>query len=92
MTVIQHHNPMAAEIGRQMRKFRDDAGMSTMEVVRKLGWSHNRVTNIESGRNTPRLETILELLWFYDVGEVEAEAFFCDLMREDMRRRAVRAA
>ncbi|BCK77196.1 predicted transcriptional regulators [Acetobacter aceti NRIC 0242] len=92
--MTDHVDPrkVSAHVGLRLREFRELAGLRVREVDAALNFSSSRLGRIERGENMPRLSTILDLLYFYDVDAVAASKFFTDLLWVDMRLRAVAAA
>ncbi|MCE0745553.1 helix-turn-helix domain-containing protein [Acetobacter sicerae] len=86
------HKAVSVRVGAKLREFREASGLLMREVDTALGLSSCRLRRIENGVNMPRLSTILDLLYFYDVDALKAVNFFTDLLEEDMRLRAVAAA
>lgn len=61
-------------VGGELRRIREQAGLSGSAVARDLGWSQSKVSRVETGRIGASLEEVAELLNFYGVAEeVRAE-------------------
>lgn len=61
-------------VGGELRRIREQAGLSGSAVARDLGWSQSKVSRVETGRFGASLEEVAELLNFYGVAEeVRAE-------------------
>lgn len=61
-------------VGGELRRIREQAGLSGSAVARDLGWSQSKVSRVETGRFGASLEEVAELLNYYGVAEeVRAE-------------------
>lgn len=61
-------------LGAELRRFREDAGLSGSAVARALGWSQPKVSRVETGRFAASLEEVATLLDYYGAPEeVRAE-------------------
>lgn len=61
-------------VGDELRRIREQAGLSGSAVARDLGWSQSKVSRVETGRFGASLEEVAELLNYYGVAEeVRAE-------------------
>lgn len=49
------------EIGKRIREFREDRGMSQKELADKIGVSNSRVSNWEQGINRPDADILADL-------------------------------
>lgn len=66
--------PNHLRVGGELRRIREQAGLSGSAVARDLGWSQSKVSRVETGRFGASLEEVAELLNFYGVAEeVRAE-------------------
>lgn len=87
MAVKRSVKPVATEVGRWMLQFRQDSGMTATTAGKSVRCGSARIRDIEKGLHTPVLETIMTLLWVYDVSEMDAVAFFAAILKEDSRSR-----
>ncbi|MEU0269853.1 helix-turn-helix transcriptional regulator [Nocardioides sp. NPDC006303] len=72
-------------LGAELRRFREDAGLSGSEVARALGWSQPKISRVETGRFAASLEEIATLLDYYgSPEEVRAELLATVARREGM--------
>lgn len=49
------------EIGNRIRKYREDCGISQVQLAQKLGVSNSRVSNWEQGINRPDADIIADI-------------------------------
>lgn len=64
------------QVGMELRRVREQIGMSGMQVAAALGWSQSKVSRIEAGRLGTSLTDLSALLNFYGLAEeVRAELF-----------------
>ena len=59
------------EIGKQIRKFREDRGMSQKELAKKLNISNSRVSNWEQGINRPDVDILIKICQILKVSSDE---------------------
>ncbi|MDE7361106.1 MAG: helix-turn-helix domain-containing protein [Oscillospiraceae bacterium] len=52
---------MKYEIGNRIRKYREECGISQVQLAQKLGVSNSRVSNWEQGINRPDADIIAEI-------------------------------
>lgn len=63
-----------AEVGFELRRIREAAGISGSSVARDLGWSQSKISRVETGRFGASVSEVAELLAYYGVAEeVRAE-------------------
>ncbi len=63
-----------AEVGFELRRIREAAGISGSAVARDLGWSQSKISRVETGRFGASVSEVAELLSYYGVAEeVRAE-------------------
>lgn len=72
-------------LGAALRRLREDAGLSTTEVAERLGWSHSKISRIETAKSPVTAADVQELLTHYEVPDQEAEALL-RLAREAKQR------
>jgi transcriptional regulator with XRE-family HTH domain len=72
-------------LGAALRRLREDAGLSTTEVAEQLGWSHSKVSRIETAKSPVTATDVQALLDHYEVPDPEAEALL-RLAREAKQR------
>lgn len=51
----------SAKLGRNLKRIREEKGMTQGDIVRTLGVSRSFVSNIENGNTNPTLSTITNL-------------------------------
>ncbi|MGH3923285.1 MAG: helix-turn-helix domain-containing protein [Pseudonocardiaceae bacterium] len=61
-------------LGSTLRRLREEAGLSTTEVGERLGWSHSKISRLETSRAPVNAADIRSLLAQYEVADDEAEA------------------
>lgn len=72
-------------LGGELRRFREEAGLSGSAVARELGWSQPKVSRVETGRFAASLEEIATLLDYYGAPEeVRAELLATVARREGL--------
>lgn len=47
-----------SDAGKMIREMREEKQISQRELCRRIGWSSNRICDIENGRRNPKPETI----------------------------------
>ena len=63
-----------ARVGNELRRIREQAGLSGSAVARELGWSQSKVSRVETGRFGASIGEVAALLDYYGVAEeVRAE-------------------
>lgn len=63
-----------AEVGFELRRIREAAGISGSAVARDLGWSQSKISRVETGRFGASVSEVADLLAYYGVAEeVRAE-------------------
>lgn len=72
-------------LGAALRRLREDAGLSTTEVAEQLGWSHSKVSRIETAKSPVTATDVQALLDHYEVPDPEAQALL-RLAREAKQR------
>lgn len=55
-------------IGEQIRKYRKEAGLSQIELGKRLGVSQQQIAQYENGKRTPKIETINNIACALDIG------------------------
>lgn len=58
---------MKYEIGKKIRKYREELNLSQKELAEKLGVSNGRVSNWEQGLNRPDADMLAELCYALQV-------------------------
>lgn len=58
---------MKYEIGKRIRKYREELGISQKELAEKIGVSNGRVSNWEQGLNRPDADMLAELCFALQV-------------------------
>jgi transcriptional regulator with XRE-family HTH domain len=72
-------------LGAALRRLREDAGLSTTEVAEHLGWSHSKISRIETAKSPVTAADVQALLNHYEVPDPEAESLL-RLAREAKQR------
>lgn len=54
------------EVGNQIRKRRQERGYSIQKTAELLGLSNNHYADLERGKYFPRIETLVEIVDFFD--------------------------
>jgi transcriptional regulator with XRE-family HTH domain len=70
-------------LGGELRRFREDAGLSGSAVARALGWSQPKVSRVETGRFAASLEEVAALLDFYGAPEEVRAELLASLARRE---------
>ena len=58
---------LQAHLAQRCRKFRENAGLSQMDMVRHHGFSLSHYQKIERGKLDPRLSTLKRLAFAFEV-------------------------
>ncbi len=58
---------MKYEIGKRIRKYREELGLSQRQLAEKIGVSNGRVSNWEQGLNRPDADMLAELCYALQV-------------------------
>src|SRR4051812_7430112 len=62
------------QVGTELRRAREQLGLSGIQVAKDLGWSQSKVSRIEAGRLSTSLNDLSALLGYYGLSEeVRAE-------------------
>jgi transcriptional regulator with XRE-family HTH domain len=72
-------------LGSALRRVREEAGLSTTEVAERLGWSHSKISRIETAKTPVTSGDVRDLLAHYEIASAEAEALVT-LAREAKQR------
>jgi len=72
-------------LGAALRRLRDEAGLTTTEVGDRLGWSHSKVSRIETSKTPVTTADVSNLLAQYEIASEETEALL-KLAREAKQR------
>lgn len=72
-------------LGSALRRVREEAGLSTTEVAERLGWSHSKISRIETAKTPVTSGDVRDLLAHYEIPSAEAEALVT-LAREAKQR------
>jgi transcriptional regulator with XRE-family HTH domain len=72
-------------LGSALRRVREEAGLSTTEVAERIGWSHSKVSRIETAKTPVTSGDVRDLLVHYEIASAEAEALVT-LAREAKQR------
>ncbi len=60
---MEHRRQLPKEIRTEIRRARRAQGRSQGDVARDVGLSQKHVSNIETGKVVPRVDTLLEVAW-----------------------------
>lgn len=66
-----------AAIGKNIRKYRKEIGMTQEELAEKAGLSTNYIGGVERGEKTPSLESFISIVNVLGVG---ADLILCDVI------------
>jgi transcriptional regulator with XRE-family HTH domain len=58
---------------RELRRLREEKGLTLQDVADQIGWSRATVSRLETGQTRPRHGDVADLLAFYGVSEPERE-------------------
>ncbi|MDN5767572.1 MAG: helix-turn-helix domain-containing protein [Humibacillus sp.] len=77
-----------AQLGWELRRMREDCGLTGVQVAAAIGWTQSKFSRVETGRFAASLSELAKLLDFYGVGEdVRAE-----LLSRSARRDGIEGA
>lgn len=65
MTAPESFERDRAELAEEIRRLRAASGMSGVSVAERLGWSQSKVSKIETGKATPSLDDVRQLVDLY---------------------------
>ncbi|MBP2473706.1 transcriptional regulator with XRE-family HTH domain [Crossiella equi] len=71
----------ARALGAELRRKREQAGYSGMDLARRTGWSHSKISRLESGDRGTTVADIAYLLGFFGCSDAET-ARLLDLLRD----------
>ena len=72
------------QLGRLLRRFREDTGMTLDQAAPGLEWSPSKLSRIEKGQQSVDVHDVRSMLDLYDIGDRWAEVL--DLAREARKR------
>jgi transcriptional regulator with XRE-family HTH domain len=73
------------QVGAELRRIREETGLSGVQVAAALGWSQSKVSRIEGGRLRTTLNDLLAVLALYEVPEeVRAELLSVAVARDGL--------
>jgi len=72
-----------ARLGAELRRIREDAGLSGSEVAREIGWSQPKLSRLETGRFGASLSEVAALLDYYAVPEEVRAELLAQTARRD---------
>lgn len=80
-----HHGPAVRrrKLGAELRRRRNQAGLTSGEAARLVGWHQSKVSRIETGRSGVRPADVERLLDAYDVRDEESRALLAALCGQD---------
>lgn len=61
-------------LGAALRRLREETGLTTTEVAERMGWSHSKVSRIETAKTPVTAADVRELLTIYEIASDEADA------------------
>ena len=74
------------KLGAELRRRRSQAGLTSEEAARRVGWHQSKVSRIETGRSGARPEDVAALLDVYGVDEEEVRQALQALARDGAKR------
>ena len=80
-----HTSVRSRQVAAELRKLRENAGMSCAEVAKRLGMSASKVSRIETGNSGLQVEDVAALLGLYQVHATRREELV-DLVRRAEER------
>jgi transcriptional regulator with XRE-family HTH domain len=72
------------QLGRLLRRFREDIGMTLDQAAPRLEWSPSKLSRIEKGQQSVDVHGVRSMLDLYDIGDRWAEVL--DLAREARKK------
>ncbi len=72
-------------LGSALRRLREEAGLTTTEVGERLGWSHSKISRIETSKTPVTAADVGHLIAHYEIATDESEALI-KLAREAKQR------
>lgn len=60
-------------LGSALRRLREDAGLTTTEIAERLGWSHSKISRIETAKTPVTAADVRDLLAHYEIASDEAD-------------------
>jgi transcriptional regulator with XRE-family HTH domain len=84
---VAHYVPTIRRrrLGAALRRLREEAGLTTTEVGERLGWSHSKISRIETSKAPVTSADVAELISHYEIASDESEALL-KLAREAKQR------
>jgi transcriptional regulator with XRE-family HTH domain len=81
--VVATFEQRRARFGERLRDFREDAGLNGRDFAKALGdgWTQSKVSKLETGKQTPTEDDVIDWLQALDAPETVAEQVLDDLRR-----------
>ncbi|MEU0134300.1 helix-turn-helix transcriptional regulator [Streptomyces sp. NPDC006296] len=87
MPSVKPSTVLGRQLGDELRRFRERAGLSTAEAAEVLDCTKGKISRIENGHVPVRTPDLIALMHAYDVAEPEARERLASLARTANRRR-----
>ncbi|MFC9620379.1 helix-turn-helix domain-containing protein [Streptomyces sp. NPDC056930] len=87
MPSVKPSTVLGRQLGDELRRFREQAGLSTAEAAEVLDCTKGKISRIENGHVPVRTPDLIALIHAYDVAEPEARERLASLARTANRRR-----
>lgn len=85
MPAIQAPTVRLRRLARELRQLRDSTGLTTKDVALRLGWSHSKMSRIETARTAPSATDVAAILDLYGT-PTQQRAALLDLTRAARQR------
>ncbi|MFG3242201.1 helix-turn-helix domain-containing protein [Streptomyces sp. NPDC048157] len=87
MPSVKPSTVLGRQLGDELRRFRENAGLSTAEAAEVLDCTKGKISRIENGHVPVRTPDLVALIHAYDVSDPEARDRLASLARTANRRR-----
>ncbi|GAA2998471.1 helix-turn-helix domain-containing protein [Streptomyces fulvorobeus] len=87
MPSVKPSTVLGRQLGDELRRFRESAGLSTGEAAEVLDCTKGKISRIENGHVPVRTPDLVALIHAYNVGDPEARERLASLARTANRRR-----
>lgn len=85
MPAIQAPTVRLRRLARELRQLRENTGLTTKDVALRLGWSHSKMSRIETARTAPSVADVTSILELYGT-PTQQRAALLDLTRGARQR------
>lgn len=86
MPAIPSPSARGRRLRTELRRLREDAGLTHAEVGRRLEWSASKVSRVETGQSRAQTGDVRDMLEIYGVTDHETVGALVQLAREARRR------